>query len=105
MSNNVLCREQKMECFCQDESVFRTVSDMNNVNYGRKKLGCKGCNFFKFLGDEIVDERGLKIERQKTNISKFKNKVLHTGGWLKMSIVVGILSLEFNLVFVTMYFK
>lgn len=24
-----------------------------------------GCNFFKWLGDEIVDEGKLKIERQK----------------------------------------
>lgn len=38
----------------------------------------KDCNFFKWLEDEIVDERDLKIERQKKKIYKLKNEVLYT---------------------------
>lgn len=64
----------------------------------------KGCNFFKWLDDDIVDKRGLKIQRQKKKIYKLKNDIIHTRGWLKVSIVVEILSLVFNIVFVTMYF-
>ena len=43
----------------------------------------KGCNFFKWLVDETVDERDLKLERHKKKISKLKNEVLQTRGWLK----------------------
>lgn len=43
------------------------------MNFGKKFLDYrnyindmdKGCNFFKWLDDETVDERDLKIERQK----------------------------------------
>ncbi|CAL5186782.1 unnamed protein product [Lathyrus oleraceus] len=121
MSNNqsfettgsVLRRNRRVKCFCQDESVICTVSDMDSVSYRRKFWGCrnyknymdKGCNFFKWLGDEIVDEMDLKIDTQKKKISKLKNATLCTRGWLKMSTVVEILSLKFYLVFVTMYFK
>ncbi|KAL5101502.1 hypothetical protein RYX36_005829 [Vicia faba] len=50
----VLRRNKMIECFCQDESVPYSVSDMNSVKYGRKFLGCrnyrnhmdKGCDFF-----------------------------------------------------------
>lgn len=58
----------------------------------------KGCKFFKWLDEEIVDEWDLKIQRRKKKIYKLKNGVLHTRGWLKMSIVVGILSLELNVI-------
>ncbi|KAL5078860.1 hypothetical protein RYX36_007281 [Vicia faba] len=109
----MLRKNKRMKCFCQYESVLCTFSDMNNVDYGRKFRGCrncrnymdKGCNFFKWLGDEIIDERDFKIERKMKKISKLKNKLLHTRGWLKMSTVVGILSLGLNNVYVTMYFK
>lgn len=102
-----------MEYFCQDDSVLRTVSDVNSVNYGRKNFDCRnyrnhmdnGCNFFKWLGDEFVDERDLKLEIQKKKINKLKNEVIHTRGWLKMFIGVGMLSLGLNLVFVTKYFN
>lgn len=40
----------------------------------------KGCNFFKWLGDEIIDERNLNIERKNKKISKLKNEVLHSRG-------------------------
>ncbi|KAL5056144.1 hypothetical protein RYX36_036826, partial [Vicia faba] len=71
-----------MQCFCQDESVIRIVNDVKNVNYGRKFWGCryyrnhmkKGCNFYKWLCDEFVDERDLKLERQKKNINKLNNE-------------------------------
>lgn len=32
----------------------------------------KGCNFFRWLDNDIVDERDLKIQRQKKNIYKLK---------------------------------
>lgn len=64
----------------------------------------KICNFFKWLDDEIVDERDLKIQRQMKFFYKLKNRVIRTTRWLKISIVVGILSLVLNVVFVTMYF-
>lgn len=88
------------------------MGDINSVNFGGKFLGCrnyinhmkKGCNFFKWLDDKIVYERDLKIQRQKKEIYKLKNQVIYTRGWLKMSIVVGILSLVLNVVFVTIYF-
>lgn len=112
-SEFVLRRNKIMKCFCQDDSVLRTVSDVNSVNYGRNFWGCrnyknhmgKGCKLFKWLRDEFVDERDLKLERQKNKINKFKNEVIHTKGWLKMTIVVGMLSLGLNLVFVTKYFN
>ncbi|KAL5075049.1 hypothetical protein RYX36_014033, partial [Vicia faba] len=59
----------------------------------------KGCNFFKWLGDELVDERDLKLERQKKKINKLKNEIIYIRGWLKMSIVVGMSSIWLNLVF------
>lgn len=70
---SMLRRNKIMKCFCQDESVLRIVTDVNNINYGRKLLGCriymnrmdKGCNLFKWLGDEFVNEMDLKFERQK----------------------------------------
>ncbi|KAL5099501.1 hypothetical protein RYX36_003828 [Vicia faba] len=83
-SGSVIRRNKKMECFCLDESAIRTVNDVNSVNYGRKLWGCrnyrnymdKGCDFFKWLGDELVDERDLKLERQKKKINKLKNEVI-----------------------------
>lgn len=40
----------------------------------------KGCNFFKWLWDEFVDERYLKLERLEKKINKLKNEVIHTKG-------------------------
>ncbi|KAL5062859.1 hypothetical protein RYX36_024596 [Vicia faba] len=34
----------------------------------------KGCNFFKWVGDEVVDGRNLKTERQRKKILKLKNE-------------------------------
>lgn len=65
----------------------------------------KGRNFFKRLEGEFVDKKDLKLKRQKKKINKLKSEIIHTKGWLKMSIMVGILSLELNLVFVTIYFN
>lgn len=112
-SGYVLRRNKRMKCFFQDDSVLRTVSDVNNVNYGRKFRDCrnyrnhmdKDCNFFNWLDDEFIDEMDLKLERQKKKINKFKSEVIHTELWLKISIVVGILSLRLNHVFVTIYFN
>lgn len=87
-SGYVIRRNARIECFCQDESVMHTISDINNVNYGRKFWGCrnyrnyleKGYNFFKWLVDETVDERDLKLQRNKKKIARLKNEVLQTKG-------------------------
>ncbi|KAL5055305.1 hypothetical protein RYX36_035987, partial [Vicia faba] len=90
-----------MDCWCQEECVMRTVTNLNIVNVGKKFWGCrncinqleKGCNFFKWVGDEVVDERDLKIERQRKKIFKLKNEVLSIRGMLKNTIMFGIVSL------------
>ncbi|KAL5061701.1 hypothetical protein RYX36_023438 [Vicia faba] len=46
----------------------------------------KGCNFFRWLGDEVVDRRDLKIERKRKKILKLKHEFVHTRGMLKMSM-------------------
>ncbi|KAL5056042.1 hypothetical protein RYX36_036724, partial [Vicia faba] len=50
----------------------------------------KGCNFFKWVGDEVVDGRDLNIERQRKKIFMLKNKVLSIREMLKSTIVFGI---------------
>lgn len=80
MSNNyigitgsILRRNKRMECYCQYECVLWTVSDMNSVNFGKTFWDYrnyinhmnKGYNFFNWLDNKIVDERDLKIQRQK----------------------------------------
>ncbi|CAK8537197.1 unnamed protein product [Lathyrus sativus] len=85
---------------------------MSSVNFGGKFWGCgnfrnhvnMGCNFFKWFDDDIIDERELKIQRQKKKIYKLKNEIINTRGWLKFSIIIGILSLLFNVIFVTIVF-
>ncbi|CAK8579383.1 unnamed protein product [Lathyrus sativus] len=102
---------KRIECFCQDESVLRTVNDVNSVNKGRKFWGCKNyinhikkvVIFSSGLVMSLLMEKDLKLERQKKKINKLKNEVIYTRWWLKMSIVVGIVTLGLNLVFVTMY--
>lgn len=59
----------------------------------------KGCNFFKWVDDKVVDGRDLKIERQRKKIFKLKNEVLSTRGMLKIAMVFDIISLGFNLIF------
>ncbi|CAK8538417.1 unnamed protein product [Lathyrus sativus] len=85
-SGSLIRKNKRIECFCQDESVLRTMNDVNNANKGRKFWGCrnyrnhieKGCNFFKWLDDEFLDERDLKLERQKKKINILKNEVMYT---------------------------
>ena len=84
---------------------------MNNVNFVKKLWGCrnymnhmhKRYDYFKWLDDDIIDERDLKIQRQKKKLYKLKNEISHTRRLLKVSIMIGILSLVLNVVFVTMY--
>lgn len=64
----------------------------------------KGCNYFKWLDDDIVDERDLKIQMKKKKLHKLKNEISQTRGLLKVCIMVGMLSLVLNVVFVTIYF-
>lgn len=111
-TESVIRRNKMREYFYKEESVIHIVGDMNNVNFRKSIWSCrnyrnhmrKRCNYFKWLDDDVVDERDLKIERQKKKLYKLKNKISQTIGLLKVSIVVGILSLMLNVVFVTMYF-
>ena len=92
---------------------MRTVTYRNSVNVGKKFWGCrnyknqleKGRNFFKWVGDKVVDGRNLKIERKRKKILKLKNGVLSIRGLLKNAIVLAVISLGLNLVFVTLYLK
>ncbi|KAL5053567.1 hypothetical protein RYX36_034249 [Vicia faba] len=102
-----------MNCWCQEECVMHIVTDLNSVNVGKKFLGCrnyknqleKGRNFFKWVGDKVVDGRNFKIERKRKKILKLKNDVLSIRGLLKNSIMLAIISLGLNLIFVTLYLK
>ncbi|KAL5063413.1 hypothetical protein RYX36_025150, partial [Vicia faba] len=70
---------------------MRTVTYLNSVNIEKKFWSCrnyknqleKSCNFFKWVGDEVIDGRDLKIERQRKKILKLKNEVLSIRGLLK----------------------
>jgi hypothetical protein len=54
---------------------------------------------------DFVDERDLKIERQKKKKLKLKNELVSTRQWLKMSMVFGLLYVGIILVFFTMIFS
>lgn len=67
---------------------------MNSVNLRKKIQGCrnyrnhmyKGCNYFKWLDDDIINERDLKIQRKKKKVYKLKNEISQTRGLLKVSL-------------------
>lgn len=40
----------------------------------------KGYNFFRWLVDEVIDGRDLKIKRQRKKILKLKHEVVHIRG-------------------------
>ncbi|CAJ2636194.1 unnamed protein product [Trifolium pratense] len=105
----VLRRQAKRECLCE-ELVLHTVTDITSLNFGKKFWGCrnyrncndKGCSFFKWFDDDIVDERDLKIERQKKKKLKLKNDLASTRKWLKMSMVFAFVCFGLNLGLVTL---
>ncbi|CAJ2636457.1 unnamed protein product [Trifolium pratense] len=93
-------RRQPQHCKCDEVAILRTVKDISSRNFGKKFWGCRnwrhdgdaGCNFFKWFDDDIVDERDLKIARQKKKNGKLKNEVyvlknelVITQKWLKIS--------------------
>ena len=41
ITGSMLRRNRRVECFCQDESVLRIVSDTNNVNYEINFWNCR----------------------------------------------------------------
>jgi hypothetical protein len=67
----ILRRLAKRQCLCEEGTVLRTLTDISSLNFEKKRCrnyrnsNEKGCNFFKWFDDDIVDERDLKIERQK----------------------------------------
>jgi hypothetical protein len=67
----ILRRPAKRQCLCEEGTVLRTLTDISSLNFEKKRCrnyrnsNEKGCNFFKWFDDDIVDERDLKIERQK----------------------------------------
>lgn len=86
---------------------------MNNVNVEIFFLNCrnyinqmeKSCNFFKWLCDEIVNERDLKLKSQNKKNFKLKDEVVHIRALLKISMVFDIFSLMLNALILTLYFK
>lgn len=67
---------------------------MSNLNCGEKFWGCKnyknsfdkGCSFFKLLDDDVIDERYIKIEKQKKKNIKLKIELENTKKLLRMSL-------------------
>jgi hypothetical protein len=115
-SASSVIRRRPRHCLCGEEVRLKTVGDILSVNYGKKFWGCRnwrrdsnaGCDFFKWFDDDVVDERDLKIARQKKKNGKLKNEVcvlknelLSTQKWLKISTGFGCLCFGINLVLVT----
>lgn len=55
-SGFVLRRNKIIECFCHDNSVFCTITDVNNVNYGRKFWGCR--NYINHMTRSVISSSG-----------------------------------------------
>jgi hypothetical protein len=109
-------RRRPLHCACEEVVVSRTVNDITSVNYGKRFWACRnwrrdtnaGCGFFKWFDDDVVDERDLKIAKQKkkngklkTEVCVLKNELLSTQKWLKISTGFGCLCLGINLVLLT----
>jgi len=74
-----------------------------NPNRGKKLWGCrnyrnssdKGCSYFKLVDEyDVMDERDLKIEKQKLKIekqkkrkNKLKSELSRTRQWLIMALI------------------
>ena len=107
----MLRRRSDKECGCKDIEVLKTVTDVMNPNYGKQFWGCRnyrskldpGCNHFRWLDDDIVDERNMLIEKLKKKNLKMKLALAGTTKQLKMSNVFGLMSLGVNIVLVTMF--
>jgi hypothetical protein len=75
---------------------------------GKKLWGCKNytnpfdkcCSFFKLLEDDVIDERDMKIEKQKKK--KLKIELTNTKKWLRMFLVFGLICFGMTLVLGTM---
>lgn len=106
-------RRRNRNCGCGEPPVLRTITDMTNPHYGQKFWGCRnwknridnGCNLFRLLDDDVVDERDLKIGRQKKKIVKLKDEVFvlkedlsNSRKWCKIAFVFGVVCFGFNIV-------
>jgi len=84
-----------------------------NQNYGKQFWGYRnyrrkldpGCNHFRWLDDDIVDERDMLIEKLKKKNMKMKLALVLAGTTkqLKMSMVFALISFGVNIVLVTMF--
>lgn len=92
-------RRLSVDCRCETESVIRTINDPRNPNFGRNFWGCrnyknsmdKGCGFFKLIEEDVVDERDLKIEKQRKKTMQLKKELAKTQNLLKISIIFGLM--------------
>ena len=107
-----LRRRSVPNCRCGENVVMRTVTDALNPNCGKKFWGCrnyrnssdKGCSYFKLIDeDDVMDERDLKIEKQKTKKKdKLKSDLSRTRQWLIMALIFGFVCFGILLVLGTM---
>ncbi|WJX20147.1 hypothetical protein P8452_09737 [Trifolium repens] len=105
-SASSVIRRRPRHCLCGEEVRLKTVGDILSVNYGKKFWGCRnwrrdnnaGCDFFKWLDDDVVDERDLKIARQKKKNGKLKNEVcvLKNGSRFQLGLGVYVLELTWS---------
>ncbi|AES80176.1 hypothetical protein MTR_7g077640 [Medicago truncatula] len=85
--NNNECG-RAMSGSCGEFVVLKTITEITNPNCGKKFWGCRnwrnrndsGCNYFQFVVDDDdkcddVDERDMKIARQKKKNGKLKHEV------------------------------
>ncbi|AES87496.1 putative transcription factor GRF family [Medicago truncatula] len=101
-----LRRRSNRECWCGEQAVIRTVADMSNPNCGKNFWGCKnyknsfdkGCRFFKLLDEDVIDERDVKIEKQKKKIKKLKIELENTRKLLRMSMFLGLMCFRMLLI-------
>lgn len=115
-------RRQIRKCQCGEFVVLKTVTEITNPNYGKKFWGCRnwrnrndsGCNYFQFVVDDDdkcddVDERDIKIARQKKKNGKLKNEVsflkeelCNSRRCCKIAIMFGFVCFGFNIVQMTL---
>ena len=96
-------------CRCGVECVVHTVSDPMNPNCGRKFFGCrnyknnfdKGCSFFRFVDDEVVDGRDFKMEKLRRKNVMLRVELSKTKKLLKGSVVLGLFCFGLSLVLST----
>jgi hypothetical protein len=112
-------RRRIRKCSCGEFLVLRTVTDESNPNYGEKFWGCRnwrnrvdnGCNHFQWVEneDDVVDDRDVRIAKQKKKNGKLKHEICCLKDELFSSrkcckIAIGFATVSFglNLVFMSL---